>query len=564
MIIYYSILFGLSVLLGVLYALIWHKHFDVHITLIFLITPIVNLGYLLVSLSTNLDEALLANKITYIGGCYLLLMILYAVFSLCKIKIPVWLRILFLVISSIIFLFSLTIGYTTLFYKNVDIEFINGATVLTNKEYGFMHTIFIIMVITYFLICMFSIIYTYIKNKQVSRKIILLLAIIEVIGVLSFFLGRLISKKVELIPAAYILALFIFVIIISRISLYDISETAIESIIEKGDTGFVSIDFRYRYLGSNETAKLILPELNDLIVDRKIQTNNYCYLFINQINKYNEDENNNSLFIERNNKIYLIKINYLFDGKRKRGFQFQITDDTKDQQYIKLINSFNVELKNEVEDKTKHIIDMHNRFILGISTIVESRDNSTGGHIKRTSEGVKILIEEIKKNDIFNLSDEFCKNIIKAAPMHDLGKIAVDDRILRKPSKLTPEEYEIMKTHPTEGAKIIDSILDSNDDIEFKKIAMNVAKYHHERYDGSGYPEGLKCDEIPLEARIMAIADTYDALASKRVYKDKIPPNEVYEIIIKLFGTNFDPKLKAYFENAKDKFENYYLSIDPK
>ena len=173
-----------------------------------------------------------------------------------------------------------------------------------------------------------------------------------------------------------------------------------------------------------------------------------------------------------------------------------------------------------------------------------------------------MLINEIKKNNIFNLDEEFCNNIIKAAPMHDLGKIAVDDRILRKPSKLTDKEYEEMKKHPTEGAKVIEEILCKTDNLKFKEIAINVAKYHHERWDGNGYPEGLKGDNIPLEARIMAIADYYDALASKRSYKEKMDPKDVYNIIINEFDTHFDPKLKPYFEAAKDNFEKYYLSVD--
>ena len=564
MIIYYSILFGLSILLGVFYAFKWHKHYDVHITLIFLITPIVNLGYLILALSKNLNEALLANKITYLGGCYLLLMILYSVFSLCKVKLPLFFRMFFLIFSSLVYVFALTIGYTDYFYKHVELAFDNGAAILVNKEYGFMHVIFLIMVISYFVISLVVVAYTYFKNKQVSRKMILLLFLTEVVGIISFFGGRLIFKNLEIIPLAYVLSQILFVVIISKINLYDVTETAIDSIIEKGDTGFVSIDFKERYLGSNEKAKLIIPDLNMLSVDSKITNSNYCYMFIENINRFRHDKDYDKFYFARNDKIYLVNMSYLYDGKRKRGYHFQITDDTKNQEYIELLNKYNNDLKTEVENKTKHIVEMHDNFIIGLATMIESRDNSTGGHIKRTSEGVKLLVNEIKKNNTFNLDNEFSTNIIKAAPMHDLGKVAVDDRILRKPSKLTPEEYEEMKKHPAEGARIINDILCKSDNLDFKKIAINVAKYHHERWDGDGYPEGLKGEEIPLEARIMAIADYYDALASKRVYKDAIPPSEVNKIILNEFGTHFDPKLKEFFIKAQDKFEKYYLSIDAK
>ena len=201
---------------------------------------------------------------------------------------------------------------------------------------------------------------------------------------------------------------------------------------------------------------------------------------------------------------------------------------------------------------------MNDEFILGMATMVESRDNSTGGHIKRTSEGVRILIDEILKDNTLGITNEFAKNIIKAAPMHDLGKIAVDDAILRKPSKFTPEEYEVMKKHSAEGARIIHEIVDDRYDPYFKEIAENVAHFHHERIDGSGYPDKLKGDEIPLEARIMAIADVYDALVSKRVYKEKFSFDKAYDIIMEGMGSQFDKNLEKYFIRARGKLEEYY------
>ena len=146
--------------------------------------------------------------------------------------------------------------------------------------------------------------------------------------------------------------------------------------------------------------------------------------------------------------------------------------------------------------------------------------------------------------------------------MHDLGKIAVDDQILRKPGRFTDEEYEIMKKHSAEGAKIIAQILKDSDDLHFKQIAENVAHYHHEKYDGSGYPEGLKGEDIPLEARIMAIADVYDALVSKRVYKESMSFEDANKIMTESFGSHFDKKLEPYYLAARERFENYYREND--
>ena len=144
--------------------------------------------------------------------------------------------------------------------------------------------------------------------------------------------------------------------------------------------------------------------------------------------------------------------------------------------------------------------------------------------------------------------------------MHDIGKIAVDDEVLRKPGRFTEEEYAKMKEHSAQGARIVHDILKETDDESFKKVAENVAHYHHERWDGSGYPEGLKGEEIPLEARIMAIADVYDALVSKRVYKDSMSFEDANKIIMDGMGTQFDAGLKIYYENSRPRLEKYYSS----
>ena len=173
-----------------------------------------------------------------------------------------------------------------------------------------------------------------------------------------------------------------------------------------------------------------------------------------------------------------------------------------------------------------------------------------------------MLLNEMNRSNEFELSESFCKKLIKAATMHDLGKIAVDDAILRKPGNFTNEEYEIMKTHAAEGARIVHDILTGTDNEEFHILAENVAHYHHEKWDGSGYPDGLKGEQIPLEARIMAIADTYDALVSKRVYKEKLSFEEVDRIITEGMGKHFDKRLEPYYIAARPKLEQYYSEID--
>lgn len=148
--------------------------------------------------------------------------------------------------------------------------------------------------------------------------------------------------------------------------------------------------------------------------------------------------------------------------------------------------------------------------------------------------------------------------MIKAAPMHDLGKIAVDDAILRKPGKFTDEEYEIMKSHSAEGARIVESVLAQSDDEEFKRIAINVAHYHHEKWNGTGYPEKISGEDIPFEARIMALADVFDALVSKRCYKESFGYDKAFQIIEESLGSHFDPELGKVFIECREDLEKLY------
>ena len=198
--------------------------------------------------------------------------------------------------------------------------------------------------------------------------------------------------------------------------------------------------------------------------------------------------------------------------------------------------------------------------IVGMAKMVESRDSNTGGHIMRTSGIVAIFAEELQKDKGFGRTREYYDALIAAAPMHDLGKIAIDDKILRKPGSFTPEEFEVMKTHAEKGAAIVENLLSEIESPFFVEIAKNVACFHHERFDGSGYPYGLFGANIPFEARVMAVADVYDALVSKRCYKEQMSFEEAYNLIMNSMGTHFDPRLRDCFVACREKLEHYYLT----
>ena len=217
-------------------------------------------------------------------------------------------------------------------------------------------------------------------------------------------------------------------------------------------------------------------------------------------------------------------------------------------------------LKDQAEQYRKQndaIAKLQNGLILVLADLVESRDKCTGDHIKKTGEYVRIIMEQLKEDGAYaeQLTDSFVEDVVRSAPLHDIGKIQVPDAILNKPGRLTSDEFEIIKTHTTAGRDIISSAINmvSEEDSGYLYEARNLAYCHHEKWDGSGYPQGLAGEAIPLSARIMAVADVFDALVSKRSYKLPFTFEEAMKIIKEESGTHFDPKIVDSFVKAESK-----------
>lgn len=219
-----------------------------------------------------------------------------------------------------------------------------------------------------------------------------------------------------------------------------------------------------------------------------------------------------------------------------------------------------VALLTKLVDAVEGMSKYHNEMVMGFATLVENKDGSTGGHIKRTSLYVKLLAEELKRRGLYEdtLTDAYMKNLCKAAPMHDIGKIAVPDSILQKPGKLTEEEFETMKQHSVRGGEIIRETFGNLEDKAYTQMAYEVARHHHEKWNGKGYPDGLKRKEIPLAARIMAIADVFDAISEKRCYRDAMPMDKCFDIILEGSGQDFEPILVEVFLDIREEVENVH------
>lgn len=212
----------------------------------------------------------------------------------------------------------------------------------------------------------------------------------------------------------------------------------------------------------------------------------------------------------------------------------------------------------------KELRRYHNEIVVGFSNLIETRDNNTGGHIRRTSAYVGLIAEKLSEDHEYSklITKDYIATLQQAAPMHDIGKIAVPDAILQKPGKLTAEEFEEMKQHAPKGGELVKEAFKNLGNEEYRNMAYLVARYHHEKWNGKGYPEGLSGKDIPLCARIMAVADVFDAVSEKRCYRDAMPLECCFEIIEKGIGTDFDPIVANAFLDIRDKVEAVHAQFN--
>ncbi len=228
------------------------------------------------------------------------------------------------------------------------------------------------------------------------------------------------------------------------------------------------------------------------------------------------------------------------------------------------VTVFIIGLYMNQEDPHLHTLsEYHRETVMSFANLVENRDGNTGGHIKRTSRYVRLIADELYSHRYYDdvLTSDYINDLVKAAPMHDIGKIGVPDAVLRKPGRLTDEEYEQMKLHAAKGGDIIRESFRNLGDEDYRKMAFEVARYHHEKWNGKGYPDGLKRKDIPLSARIMAVADVFDAISENRCYRVAMPMDKCFEIIAQGSGQDFDPIIAEVFIEARPKVEAIHKEL---
>lgn len=550
MIAYYIITTVLAIVnLFALIVSVDNKKINYYFILLMLIMALSNAGYLAVGLSQTVQEAIVATKVAYIGGCFTSPLMIFLICSICKYDFGKWFRIGIYAYCFIIYFMIMTIGYNDLYYTEYHLDTLWDSTILVN-EYGIGHLLFYLILYGAIIVQTVMLIHSTVKKRSVSRKNLYLMFGLEAMNVSMFFIGRLINADFEIMPALYVFNGWFFLVIHHRIRLYNVEDSVAEVLQKKHSNGYIMFDDDLNYIGCNKMAEKVFPQLANCYIDHPINGIPELEDVLKVIPK---DDKEYITSFTLGEKHFECRSNKRFYNHKASGYMMELFDDTYKWQHINYLSDNNTELEQTVKEQNDELIKkqdaleaMFVQTVTALSEAVDAKDRYTSGHSKRVAEYSCMLAKRM------GMSEEEQEEIYRAGILHDIGKIRIPVEIINKAGKLTDEEYNIIKIHPVTGYNILRGIAGNN-------LIAIAAKYHHERYDGRGYPNGLAGDTIPLAARILAVADTYDAMTSNRSYRKALPQDVVRSEILKGKGTQFDPDIAEIMLQMMDEDKEYNM-----
>ena len=527
------------------------KKTNYYFMVLLILLAVANGGYWAVAMSSTVEEAILANKISYIGGCFTPVVTLFLVCDICNFKVPTWVRRGIYTYSFLVYAMVLTIGFNPLYYKETYLEKWGNATVLS-RTYGVGHAFFYIILYGYLVLAAVLLIYSLLKKPAISRKNLYALLAMGASSVVLFMVGRWMNPAIEIMPFVYVINSWIFLYLYRRGVMYSVEDNITASVERQETSGYIMLDKHLNYLGCNGMAEQIFPSIRKCIVDRPIHKVTELSVILDWVKQYVEDKEANISY-QKDNRHYECCVAETWYRRKHSGYILELREDTDKWNYMNLLASQSVELENKVNEQTeelqlqkKKIQKLLVQTVTALSEAVDAKDRYTSGHSKRVAQYALLIAARMGK------SKEEQEEIYRAGLLHDVGKIRIPAEIINKPGRLTEEEYNIIKLHPITGYHILRGISDN------RYIAVG-AKYHHERYDGKGYPNGLAGEKIPEVARILGVADAYDAMASNRSYRSALPQEVVRAEIEKGKGTQFDPEIADIMLQMIDEDKEYSM-----
>ena len=515
-----------------------------------------NAGYLSIAISQNVSEAILANKIVYLGGCFIPPFVVFLVFVICNYNLTAWIKYGALAFSFSVYMMVLTIGHNDFYYKDEYLYEFMGTKVL-GHSYGIGHTFFYVLLYGFILVLIGLLIYTFVKKRTVTHSNLNLLVAVTVINISAFIVGRYLNSAIEVMPVIYVIDGWVFLYTSRRWRIYNIKDN-VGNAFEKQDIyGYAFVDCKMKFLGSNNVINGIFPEMANCSVDQYLEKVPGTDIVLTWFKQYAKEGHCECEYMI-GDRHYEGHVESIMNGKKCSGYMLEMREDTDKWKFVKLLAEHNEDLENfqkqlenkvseqteEISKQSKKIDELYMKTVIALSDTVDAKDRYTSGHSKRVAAYARMIAIRLGK------SPEEQNEIYRAGLLHDVGKIRIPEEIINKPGKLTDEEYNIIKVHSITGYHILRGISEET---------AIAAKYHHERYDGKGYPNGLVGDKIPETARILGVADSYDAMASNRSYRNALPQEVVKNEIIKGKGTQFDPHIADIMLELIEEDKDYML-----
>lgn len=532
---------------------------DANYWLIVALVPVVIMGYWLKTQIESLEAAKILFCFIYLDSTVLMAATLFSMMHALGFPTKPWLKAIVYTLACV-HVGIVCLGVSSgLYYESMSVvpTVLGSATKMTSGPLKLFHYAFLAAMAVWFLGIVLA---SVVRKGTYSRRSFALFAILVGAGLALHVVEGLFDADFTALPFLYLIGDIVIALNYDYVHTHDIAYVLSSQQVHFGARGFVAISADRRLQSCNDKALEFLPFLVGQRVDGRIPADSEEAGLVLRLLDACDENGYASAHYQVGDTTCACEVQP-FSLKRRgeaQGYLLDIRDATEEVRNFRIVTEYNETLNAEVKEKTDSIREMQRKIVLGMANMIENRDDNTGGHVKRTSDIIRILVDEIARQGTFPMSEEMASDIVRAAPTHDLGKITIDNSILNKPGSFTDEEYEIMKTHAAKSGELVLILLEGVEEERFVKVAFNVARYHHERWDGRGYPEGLVGTMTPLEARIMAVADVYDALVSKRAYKEAMDFEEVSAIMVKGMGAQFDPNMKAVFLGCRERLERYY------
>lgn len=524
-------------------------------------------GYLIYYYARTEDMLIVGTKLQYIGGCGMYLLIFLICSKVYQLHVPKPAWVVVIVWTAFLAVLTLTFNYHHWYYRSYHVAVRNGSGFLVTKN-AWGHTAFIVTLTVYAALFIFFFIWKLLKDKKKEKTDTVSFFVIVMLPQVCYFISLFMNTDghgFPWLPAALLISEIVGTYFVVTQRFCSLNELAFFTIFDSMDHPLFIYDSRFYLRSLNHKAKELFPEykcfktdVTSVKVPDELKKVSGSASLCSGITADGQPQ-----YVDINGRNYIPECHPVQIKDRMYGYVACLNDMTEHRNKCLELEGSNKYLKLDIRLKADKLLLMQEKMIFGFATLLENKNFSTGGHVRRTSNFVFVIAQELqlegKYPDILK-SNDYIETLRQVAPLHDIGKIGIPESILDKPGRLTPEEFEIMKTHVVTGAGFIEKLSSTFDDLYYR-LAHEVALYHHERWNGSGYVHGLKGLEIPLSARIMSVADVFDALSSSRPYKEVVSLDEAFSTIRASSGLCFDPVVVDAFLAARPLIESMYLQI---